>query len=44
VKLANEKDQAKFEKAVNLSQDRYCGVSYMLKQAAEIKYSITYLN
>ena len=44
VKLTNEKDQAKFEKAVNLSQDRYCGVSYMLKQAAEIKYHITYFN
>jgi putative redox protein len=43
VKLADEKDQAKFEKAVNLSQDRYCGVSAMLSKAAEIKYHITYL-
>ncbi len=43
VKLADEKDQAKFEKAVNLSQDRYCGVSAMLSKAAELKYHITYL-
>ena len=43
VKLANAEDQAKFEKAVNLSQDRYCGVSAMLAKAAELKWSITYL-
>lgn len=30
----------KLEKAVTLSQDRYCGVSYMLKQAASITYEI----
>jgi putative redox protein len=43
VKLADKEDQAKFEKAVNLSQDRYCGVSAMLSKAAEIKYHFTYL-
>jgi putative redox protein len=43
VKLANEDDQAKFEKAVNLSQDRYCGVNAMLKKAADIKTTINYL-
>ena len=33
----------KVEKAVNLSQDKYCGVSYMLKKAAEITYDIEYI-
>jgi len=33
---------SKVEKAVNLSQDKYCGVSYMLKQAAEITWDIKY--
>lgn len=31
---------AKLEKAVNLSQDRYCGVSEMLGKAAEITHEI----
>lgn len=31
---------AKLEKAVSLSQDRYCGVSDMLKKAAEITHEI----
>jgi putative redox protein len=35
--------RGKVEKAVNLSQDKYCGVSYMLKQAAEITYNIDYV-
>lgn len=30
----------KLDKAVNLSQDRYCGVTAMLSKAAEIKYEI----
>lgn len=30
----------KLEKAVNLSQDRYCGVSFMLGKAAEITHEI----
>lgn len=30
----------KIEKAVSLSQERYCGVSYMLAKAAEIKHEI----
>lgn len=33
-------DKDKIEKAVNLSQNRYCGVSETLKQAAEIDYEI----
>jgi len=34
----------KLEKAVNLSQDRYCGVSELLKKGAEITYQIELLN
>lgn len=34
----------KLEKAVNLSQDRYCGVSELLKKAAKITYEIKILN
>ena len=34
----------KLEKAVNLSQDRYCGVSYMLKQSSELTYEIVVLD
>jgi putative redox protein len=35
-------DQDKLEKAVNLSQDRYCGVHFMLKKAATITHKIQY--
>ncbi|MEX1188492.1 MAG: OsmC family protein [Bacteroidia bacterium] len=42
VKL-NDEDQAKFEKAVNLSQERYCGVSAMLAKVAELSWEIKYL-
>lgn len=35
-------DKAKVEKSVNLSQDRYCGVSYMLSKASELKHQIVY--
>jgi len=31
---------AKLEKAINLSQDRYCGVTAMLDKAAEITHEI----
>jgi len=37
---ANEADRAKVEKAVNYSQERYCGVSLMLSKAAELTYEI----
>ena len=37
-------DKAKAEKAVNLSQERYCGVSYMLAKSSELKYKIIYHN
>ena len=31
---------AKIEKAVNLSQDRYCGVSYLYKKVMELTHEI----
>ncbi|NOY36990.1 MAG: OsmC family protein [Chlorobi bacterium] len=34
----------KLEKAVNLSQDKYCGVSYSLKKALELTYEIKVFN
>lgn len=34
----------KLEKAVNLSQDRYCGVSDLLKKGAEITHDIKILD
>jgi len=37
---ANEIDRAKVEKAVNYSQERYCGVSFMLSKSAELTYEI----
>ena len=33
----------KVEKTVQLSQERYCGVSAMLKKNSSIKYSIEYV-
>ena len=33
-------DLKKVEKAVNMSQDKYCGVSYSYKKAMEIEYEI----
>ncbi|MEO9851362.1 MAG: OsmC family protein [Reichenbachiella sp.] len=37
-------DKEKIEKAVRLSQERYCGVSYTLQQVAEMDYEIIYSN
>jgi len=38
-----EKYYSKVEKAVALSQERYCGVSYMLSKAADLSHEIIYL-
>lgn len=35
-------NREKIEKAVTLSQERYCGVSYMLGKAAKLTYEIAY--
>lgn len=39
----DEADREKFEKAVRLSQEKYCGVSAMLSKVAPLTYSITWL-
>jgi putative redox protein len=36
-------DVKKVQRAVQLSQEKYCGVSAMLRQAAELDYEIRYL-
>jgi len=36
----NDLPLAKIEKAINLSQERYCGVSAMLREVAEITHEI----
>ncbi|HOO31853.1 MAG TPA: OsmC family protein [Thermotogota bacterium] len=40
--ISDDKDREKIEKAVRLSQDRYCGVSAMLKASSEVTYEIIY--
>jgi putative redox protein len=37
-------DLSKVEKAVNMSKEKYCGVSYSYKQAMEIEYEIRILD
>lgn len=39
----SEEDKSKMEKAVNLSQEKYCGVSAMVKKFANLKVKIEYL-
>ena len=36
----SELDESKIEKAVNLSRDKYCGVSAMLEKASEVTHEI----
>jgi len=43
VKLKNPEDRSKMDKAVNLSQEKYCGVSAMIKKFAGLKVNIEYL-
>jgi putative redox protein len=40
--IVDDSQKGKIEKAVKLSQDRYCGVSAMLKKSSEITYEIVY--
>ncbi|MFN0203318.1 MAG: OsmC family protein [Bacteroidia bacterium] len=42
IKVAEE-DKAKVEKAVTLSQEKYCGISAMLKKNSPIDFHINYL-
>ena len=43
IKLTNPADKDKMEKAVNLSQEKYCGVTAMVKAFADLKVRIEYL-
>ncbi|MBS1743383.1 MAG: OsmC family protein [Bacteroidetes bacterium] len=43
IKLEEVKDQAKMEKAIQLSQDKYCGVSAMFKAFAKVETKTEYL-
>lgn len=43
IKLQNAEDKDKMERAVSLSQDKYCGVSAMIKKFAELHVSVEYL-
>lgn len=43
IKLANPDDKDKMERAVNLSQEKYCGVSAMVRKFADLKVAIEYL-
>jgi putative redox protein len=43
IKLADANDKSKVEKAVQLSQDTYCGVSAMVKKFANLQVHIEYL-
>jgi len=38
-----EEDRSKMEKAVNLSQEKYCGVSAMVRKFADLKVKIEYI-
>ena len=42
-KASDNLDKDKVEKAVMLSQERYCGVSHLLAKAAELDHRIEYL-
>jgi len=42
-KKSDNLDEKKVEKAVNLSQERYCGVSALLKKAIDVDYEIRYI-
>ena len=39
----DESDRGKVEKAVGLSQEKYCGISAMLRKNSPIEYRIEYL-
>jgi putative redox protein len=43
IKLKNQEDKSKIERAVNLSQETYCGVSAMIRRFADLKVKIEYL-
>lgn len=42
-KQADGLNPVNVEKAINLSQDKYCGVSAMLRKAAQVEHEVVYL-
>lgn len=43
IRLQNSADKEKMERAVQLSQEKYCGVSAMVRSFADLKIHINYL-
>lgn len=43
IRLQNDEDRDKMERAVSLSQDKYCGVSAMIRRFAELHVKVEYL-
>jgi putative redox protein len=43
IKIDNEEERAKMEKAVHLSQTKYCGVAAMTRSFAKLDYEIVYI-
>ena len=43
IKIENVEEKAKMEKAVELSQTKYCGVAAMTRSFAKLNYGIVYI-
>jgi putative redox protein len=43
IKIEGEEGKEKMQKAVDLSQTKYCGVAAMIKSFATLNYSINYI-
>lgn len=43
IHLENDADKEKMEKAVNLSQDKYCGVSAMVRKFTDLVVKVEYI-
>ncbi len=43
IKIDSPEDRAKMQKAVDLSQEKYCGVSAMVKSFADLHIEIRYV-
>lgn len=42
-KVSKDVDESKLKKAIDLTQEKYCSVLFMIKQDSEVKYSYTYV-
>ncbi|MDX2049534.1 MAG: OsmC family protein [Chitinophagaceae bacterium] len=43
IRLKNKSDRPKMEKAVHLSQEKYCGVSEMFRRFSKLEFEVKYL-